>query len=186
VVKNAAQDFLSDALAAVPAGSTRPPRVGMVWYNNDPNVISPGVDADLPCSLESVDDDCAAVGTTAHPVRVCLLDETEFTPPWSLPEFGCKLPLRRMAPGLTSESSDDIGLQNMRIEWLKMRDRDGNQTPEPKGATGTGLALDAAVDHFDWFEEGTDDKATRIVLLLTDGQHNRPAGFHPADPTLSL
>lgn len=171
--KHAGLDFVRDILHDIDFQRTanplqKSPRLGIVWYNDIPEVRVP-VPTNTICQT---DEQC----TGSNESGVCLKEECGILEQLSL-GFGCLVPTcKTTVPRLEWQSRPEINggidqeLLFGEIEngLLKVRSAAG-QIPEPIGYTGTGYAINQAADSFDDVPG-----AQKIILLLTDGIHNRP------------
>lgn len=152
------------------------PKIGLVWYSDTPEVKFP-IAGTKSCSSDA---DCAddPADPSDNASGVCLISVGKCKS--GMPRLECdRIPdpsqpgaTRAECPYLTGADSRYISPQILETAYMSLTAEGRLPIPEPNGWTGTGAALKAAADLFD-----DDSKAkTKVVILFTDGFHNRPSG----------
>jgi len=155
-VKNAAAVFMHTMIANMrstmaPFG----PKIGLVYYSTGAEVRIGASDPAVSCT----DANAAQVCTKTNHSKTCLNGKCKFVL-LSLSE----------APGPDRITVDELRTAHMRIG------RPGIvEEPPPFGATASGLGLQEGIKLFDPARPGGPEP-TKILIFLTDGQHNRPTG----------
>jgi outer membrane protein assembly factor BamB len=166
-VKDSARSFLRDVLAqakrddptnANPFG----PKVGLVWFSDDPEVKIP------------------ELGTKACTTATAAVDCPDSQ---SCIKGTCALPMRPIATTGGNDPTQPIGLDVVDGD-LRMKGEGAAENPTAGGPRGGFTATgDAMLQATQLFNPGRTDPATgkpldptKIIVLLSDGLHNRPSG----------
>jgi hypothetical protein len=155
-VKNAGHVFMHTMIAnmrstAAPFG----PKIGLVYYSDGAEVRIGGADPAVSCT----DANAAQVCTKTNHSKTCLNGKCKFVLP-SLSE---------------TAGADRITVDELRTGHMRIGRPGIVEEPRPDGFTASGLGLQAGIKLFDPRRPGGPEP-TKIIMFLTDGQHNRPTG----------
>jgi hypothetical protein len=183
-VKNAAQDLLRDLAKdqvvartedlVAPVGPDNPnalgPKVGLVWYDDVTETRFPDV-TDTTCT--TADQATTCTDQSKFEIGICLDGKCKR----QMPRLECYdvdfvngRPVPASCPPVDI-TGEKISVENIETTQMRMKGEFVEPSPEPRGWTGTGPALQAGIKLFD-----PDPGTTKVMILLSDGIHNRPTG----------
>jgi hypothetical protein len=203
-VKIAARGFLDDVVAAAAAGDEHAPKMGVVWYSDQPQVAHPAIDGfdctvlgrdaclgpeplvvdSNVCSLLGSNAACSSDAECLRPGETCLRNRCGA-------DAEC---VERLGFVIDKDAVPEDGQDRaslVKSGMVPTGDPYNGENPKAGegstategGFTASGAALAYAADMFDprpRIDEGTGAAVppTKVVVHLTDGFHNRPRGGH--------
>jgi hypothetical protein len=163
-VKAAGHVFAETMVANMKAkGAAFGPKIGLVYYSDDP-LIKIGVgDPNTTCS----DKDVSQCNDPTKYTGKCL-------------EGRCKTFLPVLSD---TEGDGKITVTDLKTAHMVIGSQGIDPVPTASGWTASGPGLQKAIQLFDPKRPGGPEP-TKILIFLTDGQHNRPAGGKCRDGSL--
>ncbi len=155
------------------------PKVGLVWYSDEAEARFPITD-EKSCSKDA---DCNDV--TAYEAGVCMDGKCKKTMPRlecnRFPDWPNTSPENAECKNLADVTNELVSQTVVKSAYMKQTSENSNPIPEPGGPSGGFTATGAAIAKAGKLFDPKDSGATRAVVLLTDGFHNRPSGGKCAD-----